>query len=149
MDLASLLWSIYQDSDVNRSVIYRHLSIASPYTSLIEDFSLEENFKFYKNFKTLQKEVTYKQLLSILQWKDPVDKPFAKFSSGMKQKATLIFAFLSDSPFLLLDEPTSFLDLNAREWYKENFLLFNTYKTVIIASNDVNDFINATESINL
>ena len=36
------------------------------------------------------------------------------FSSGMKQRLKLALAFCSDTPMLMLDEPTNFLDLRTQ-----------------------------------
>ena len=54
----------------------------------------------------------------------------------MKQKIQLALALMSDTPFLLLDEPTSFLDLNAKSWFSNLLLENKKNRIVVIASND-------------
>jgi ABC transport system ATP-binding/permease protein len=50
------------------------------------------------------------------------EKSFASLSSGMKRRALLARALVSDPDLLLLDEPTNHLDVPAIEWM-ESFLL--------------------------
>ena len=54
----------------------------------------------------------------------------------MKQKIQIALALLSDTPYLLLDEPTSFLDKAAKRWFEELLHLHAQNRVVIIASND-------------
>jgi ABC-type multidrug transport system ATPase subunit len=143
------IYYFIQGKPITRNEIFRYINVASPYCSLVEDFTLFENYEFFKKFKNLQNDVSYNELLALLEWKDPMDKHFSKFSSGMKQKASLALAFLSQSPILFLDEPTSFLDIQAKDWYRNNFIKFNSNKTIILASNDEIDFVDIYETVQL
>ena len=58
------------------------------------------------------------------------------FSSGMKQRLKLALAVCSDTPVLLLDEPTTNLDLNAIDWYQHLVREYAGDRLVILASND-------------
>jgi ABC-type multidrug transport system ATPase subunit len=58
----------------------------------------------------------------------------------MKQRVRLGLAFFSQSPLLMLDEPTTNLDLVGQEWYRAMLLRFQTDRITIIASNDVNEY---------
>jgi ABC-type multidrug transport system ATPase subunit len=139
----------HDGKEITRKQIFKHLSISSPYCTLIDDFSLIENYNYYKKFKSLQMDCNYSELLELLEWKDPKDKPYEKFSSGMKQKASVLFSFLADTSLMFLDEPTSYMDRSAKQWYKDNFIKFNKNKLIIIASNDEADFIDVNEIIEL
>ena len=57
----------------------------------------------------------------------------------MKQKIQLALAILSDTPIILLDEPTSFLDQFNKEWFADLLNNFKHNRIVIIASNDPYD----------
>jgi ABC-type multidrug transport system ATPase subunit len=61
------------------------------------------------------------------------------FSSGMKQRLKLALAICSDTPILLLDEPTTNLDVQAVAWYKKLLESFSANRIVILASNDPAD----------
>ena len=50
------------------------------------------------------------QLTQIFQLEDQMGKTFSSLSGGTKQKVAAVTAFMFDSPFLILDEPTVGLD---------------------------------------
>jgi ABC-type multidrug transport system ATPase subunit len=58
------------------------------------------------------------------------------FSSGMKQRVKLAQAICSQSVLLLLDEPTSNLDLAGIAMYHQWMQQFAKGRLVLIASND-------------
>ncbi|MTI21376.1 ABC transporter ATP-binding protein [Fulvivirga sp. RKSG066] len=114
--------------------LYKHLSIATPYLELVEEFTLMEMINFHFKFKkpALQPE----EILSRAYLTDARDKQIKKFSSGMKQRLKLALTLFTDSSLILLDEPTSNLDEQGTEWYKEQISsLISDDKTIIIASN--------------
>ena len=119
--------------------IFQYVSLAAPYTDLISEYTLEENFKFHSKFKPLVGNIDFKTFETRIQLKGHAQKTLQYFSSGMKQKVQLALALMSNSPILLLDEPTSFLDVNARKWFSELLKEYCNNRLVIIASNDTYD----------
>ena len=53
----------------------------------------------------------------------------------MKQRVKLACALFSDTPLLLLDEPTTNLDKSGTEWYLNMVSEYSKDRTVIICSN--------------
>ncbi|PWK29419.1 ABC-type multidrug transport system ATPase subunit [Arcicella aurantiaca] len=119
---------------------YKHLVIAAPYLELIEDFTLSEIVDFHIKFKP------FKNNLSVSDFTDFIELPQAKnkavkfFSSGMKQRVKLGLAFWSDSEILMLDEPSSNLDIKATEWYLKNVQEYAKNRMLIICSNQPNEY---------
>jgi ABC-type multidrug transport system ATPase subunit len=125
--------------DVNE--VYKDISFVAPYIELVEEFTLSEAIDFHKRFKPFSKEIEKINPLDFLQLpKTALNKPIQYFSSGMKQRLKLGLAFMSESPVLLLDEPTITLDREGISWYRnmlENYA-FNQ-RLLIIASNVLED----------
>lgn len=124
---------------LNIEDIFKHISFASPYLELIEDFSLDEMFDLYFSMKPLQKNLSLKEFISISSLEKIENKPIQFFSSGMKQRLKLTFALLSDVEFIFLDEPLSNLDSQGVLWYQELFKNYAMNKTVLICSNNIKE----------
>jgi ABC-type multidrug transport system ATPase subunit len=58
----------------------------------------------------------------------------------MKQRLKLALAILSDTPYLLLDEPTTNLDTEGVQWYRQLIEQYTAGRTLVIASNVEVDF---------
>jgi ABC-type multidrug transport system ATPase subunit len=115
--------------------IYEYISFAAPYLDLIEEFTLQETIDFHFKFKALQKGFDEEMVLELLGLKKSQDKALKHFSSGMKQRTKLVLACCTDTPILLLDEPTSNLDKQGVIWYHELIARFTTDRLVIVGSN--------------
>jgi ABC-type multidrug transport system ATPase subunit len=118
------------------SDIYKRISLVAPYTDLINEFTLEEMLHFHSKFKPFRQQINISDFQEIIQLKVAPDKQLFQYSSGMKQKIQLALAILSDTSILLLDEPTSFLDVNAKKWFSDLLQKNTQNRCVIIASND-------------
>lgn len=116
--------------------VYRYVSYAAPYIELIEEFSLEESLRFHARMRPLLPGFTPARLYELLALPRARTKEVRFFSSGMKQRLKLALAVCSDTPVLLLDEPTTNLDLNAIDWYQHLVREYAGDRLVILASND-------------
>lgn len=136
----SITYEINQKS-VSRENMYHHLSYTAPYIDLPPKLTIEELFNHYKIFKKTSVEHC-NDFLQFCNINEKGDKFIENFSSGMKQKIALGLNLITTSDLVLLDEPTSYLDAHAKEWFYEKLLLQKGTKTIIVASNDKDDFRN-------
>jgi len=125
---------------VERADLYKHLSLAAPYSDLIQEYDAEEMFRFHTKFKKLRIDFSVKKFLQTVKLTGTKGKQIQYYSSGMKQRLQLAFALFTDSKLLLLDEPTSYLDNENKAWFYGLLKEHIADRTIIIASNDPEDF---------
>lgn len=128
--------SYYKDNQkIIISEVFNHLSIATPYMDLIDEFTLEEMVKFHFKFKSINSNLTISQVIEATGLASSNDKTIANFSSGMRQRLKLGLAFHTKSEVIYLDEPTTNLDKGAIQWYWDQLNQLIGKKTILIASN--------------
>lgn len=123
------------DSKIENEKIFKHLSFAAPYLDLFEEFTLAESIEFQAKFKPFYKELDTKKIIELTQLENAKDKQIKVYSSGMKQRVRLALAILSDTPLLLLDEPTSNLDKKAIDWYQNLINNYSKNRLIFVCSN--------------
>ena len=138
-----------ENQTISSDSIFRYLSLAAPYTELIEDFTLEELLKFHFQFKEITPGYNIPKIISSLSLEKAQHKYVQQFSSGMKQRLKLGLAFYSQSQLLLLDEPSSNLDAKGVAWYKEEVIKAGKDKLLIICSNQPHEYDFCRNIINL
>ena len=133
---------VLNDKKQDEDDIYKHISYAAPYIELIEELTLTEMINFHTKFKPLNNALTTNDLIDILNFEKSRNKEIRYFSSGMKQRLKLVIAICSDSPILLLDEPTTNLDAQGVAWYRQLMSRFTegAHRLTIVASNIEHDY---------
>src|SRR5471030_1070991 len=131
---------LYQDKSVEIEEVYQHLSLAAPYLELIEDFTLSEMIDFHFKFKNYAAGLNKNELIGLLDMPGNENKLIKYFSSGMKQRLKLALAFCSDTPLLMLDEPTSNLDAQGVDWYLNLVQKYALNRLTIICSNQEHEY---------
>ena len=129
--------------------VYEHLSLAAPYLELIEEFSLIEVIDFHFDFKQIIKGIDKSGIIALLNMEASKNKMVKYFSSGMKQRLKLALAFCSDTPLLMLDEPTSNLDTQGVEWYLSLVQKYAENRLTIICSNQEYEYSFCDETLNI
>lgn len=119
---------------------YNYISFAAPYMDLIEEFTLAETVQFHARFKPLRNGMNVNDLIEVLKLKKALNKPLKYFSSGMKQRVKLGLALYSEVPLILLDEPTTNLDLEGADWYAEGINHLPATTLLVVASNTPSDY---------
>lgn len=120
---------------ISDETIYTQLSFAAPYLELFEEFTLFETITFHAKFKPFFEGLDTTEIINILAFNKAKNKQLKYFSSGMKQRVRLALAILSNTPLLLLDEPTSNLDKIAIDWYQNLINTYSANRLIIVASN--------------
>jgi len=123
---------------VSEAEIYQRIAIAAPYLELVEEMSAKEMLDFHAGFKQLVLPIT--EILQIVGLEKAIHKQIRYYSSGMKQRLKLAQAFFSNTPVLLLDEPTTNLDADGIALYHKLIDNYTAGKLVIVSSNDTQEY---------
>ncbi len=83
--------------------------------SFHDDMSVAETLTFYAQLKKIPAGHDFAPLLNRLEVTPHTDKRVRDLSGGLKQRLALVLALLADPPVLVLDEPSSNLDISARD----------------------------------
>ncbi|MBA3665222.1 MAG: ABC transporter ATP-binding protein [Bacteroidetes bacterium] len=134
----SVTYSIEKNA-IEAEKVNQHISFASPYLQLVEDFTLQETIEHSSIFKPFINKYSVQEIIDFLELAHAQNKFIKQFSSGMKQRLKLGLALLSDTSVVLLDEPVSNLDKVSIAWYKALITHHTLNRTVIVCSNNIED----------
>lgn len=136
------------DVKINPEDAFKLMSISAPYIELIEEFTLKEMIVFHNKLKPLL--LPSDEIIQVCKLEKSTNKLIRNFSSGMKQRVKLALSILSQSPVLLLDEPTSNLDQIGIAWYIEMVNKYRSNRTIVVSSNSIeHEYIFCNQVINL
>lgn len=124
----------------NNEQHYTYISIAAPYLELIEEMTASEMLDFHSKFKPLDSSFDITAILKTVGLEKAANKQIRYFSSGMKQRLKLAQAFFSDTPILLLDEPTTNLDADGIALYLSLINNYTKDRLLIISSNVMQEY---------
>jgi len=104
--------------------------------------TVKENLYYFGNLKNIRGPALKRRidhLLNFLDLQNKADIPVKLLSQGMKQKLATALALISDPSLILLDEPTSNLDVKSSRLIKEKImdLAKNEGKTVVITTHNM------------
>ncbi|MBC7411426.1 MAG: ATP-binding cassette domain-containing protein [Bacteroidia bacterium] len=116
---------------------HNNYSFASPYLQLFEEYSLTELLTLHNAVKPFYAHLSVSIITEKLNLTKQRNKAIRYYSSGMKQRVKLALALYSNTPVLLLDEPTSNLDAQNTTWFQQQLQEYSANRLVVIASNSI------------
>lgn len=139
----------YENTVLEVEQLFRHLTVATPYMDLIEEFTLTEQLHFHFKLRRRRNNMTLEEMMDRMYLTPARHKFIGNFSSGMKQRVKLAMAFYTEADLIFLDEPGTNLDKQAFDWYKNELAQLPKSSTVFIASNDPNEYPDDAITINI
>ena len=139
----------YNPKEIRVENIYQYISFAAPYLDLVEEFTLQETINFHFQFKAYAEGLNASSVLELLGLEKSQDKALKHFSSGMKQRTKLALACCTNTPILILDEPTSNLDTQGIDWYLNLVNEYTAKKMIIIGSNQDHEYSFCNQRLNI
>lgn len=104
--------------------------------ALFQNMTARQNLEYYRVQRGITDVNSVNKVLDLVDLTDTGNKPYKKFSMGMKQKLGIALAILGDPEFLILDEPINGLDPLAIVNIRELILKLNRENntTVLLSS---------------
>ena len=133
---------VYEGIDLLKTPKLRRELIAYvPQNSpLVEELSAYDNLRLWYNKENLKAELK-EGIISLLGIDEFIKKPVHKLSMGMKKRLSIACAVSKKPEILLLDEPSAYLDIIAKE---KIYNYVEAHKkgggSAILVSHDVADF---------
>jgi heme exporter protein A len=129
-----------ENQELSSEKLHNHLGFVSPYLMLYDEFSAEENLIHFMKIRGLKiNNNRIKYLLDEFSLYDRRNDLLKAYSSGMKQRVKFIFSLIHSPELMILDEPTSNLDITGKDKVYEIIEKESKNKLIIIASNEEND----------
>ncbi len=98
------------------SKVKNMFGLVSHHSYLYEELTARENLEFYAEIYGAGED-KIDALLREVNLIKREDSPVETFSRGMKQRLSIARALLHNPEILILDEPTTGLDLNSKKWF--------------------------------
>lgn len=123
---------------IKRESVYRYMGFVSPYLNLYDEFSGYENLKIISDIRG-SGHGNIENVLKRVGLFNRRNDLLKIYSSGMKQRLKIAFAILHEPQILLLDEPTSNLDLEGISVVDDIANEYKKDRILIIATNDAHE----------
>lgn len=134
----------------DRENFYQIVGLVSPYLVLYDEFTAFENLSLFSKIRGLKicdEEIN--EILIHVGLYERRNDLVRTYSSGMKQRMKYASAILHNPLVLLLDEPTSNLDAEGKNFVDDLVFNFRKDGIVIVATNETQDFKYGEKIINL
>jgi heme exporter protein A len=133
---------------VKKENVFKYIGFVSPYLNLYDEFTGYENLKIISDIRGSGHENIDNVLKRVGLYNRRNDL-LKIYSSGMKQRLKIAFAILHEPKMMLLDEPTSNLDLEGISVVDDIANEYKRDRILIIATNDAHERSLCGNEINL
>ncbi len=118
---------------ISTEFFYQDIAWDAPYIEIYPYFTINETF--YWHFQFFKPILDLKNWLDILQLKSFQNKELKYLSSGTLQRVKVGLALFSQTPILILDEPTANMDSENAQKIIELIYGYSENRILLIASN--------------
>lgn len=122
--------------------IREEVSMVPQEISLYEELSVDENLKFFGKIYAKNKDSLYErinELIALFSLEDKRDKLVSQLSGGYQRRVSIAAALLANPKVLLLDEPTSGIDLATNQIIMEYIKNKDKKTTIILTTHSIKE----------
>lgn len=131
---------IKNDAELSREEWGKHIGFTAPYLKLFKELKPAEMIRWSARFRPLKKGLSVDEFLKICYLTEDKNKFLNQYSTGMLQRFKIGLALTTESDLVILDEPTSNLDVQGKKWFNDVLVEHLGQRTLIVASNEAEDF---------
>jgi sodium transport system ATP-binding protein len=121
--------------------------------NLYNRFTPKELIILFSKFYEVKENIVLNQILKFsreLNMEEYINRKIENFSSGMKRKTAILFSFVYNRSVLLLDEPTSSLDITSAKIVRDFIKKFRKEKnSIIICSHNLTEIEDVCDKIGI
>jgi ABC-type multidrug transport system ATPase subunit len=125
---------------------FSYLSWAAPYVQPPLQLQLAELYRLHFAFRPCRLP-SPEACLEALGLQAHSLKRLSELSSGLLQRTQLGLALFTDTPLLMLDEPTSFLDATTRDLMMALIRSHSQGRTLLLASNEPREYAHLSQRV--
>ena len=114
------------------------LGICPQFDVLFDELTVEEHLRFFCQLKDVtdpdivEQEIT--DMIAMLALEDKRDSQSQTLSGGMRRKLSVGIALIGDSKIVILDEPTSGMDVSARRFIWDLLMEVKENRTILLST---------------
>ena len=120
------------------SSVRNSLGICPQFDVLFDELTVEEHLKFFCELKNVTDPNVVKQeitdMITMLALEDKREAQAQTLSGGMKRKLSVGIALVGDSKIVILDEPTSGMDVSARRFIWDLLMEVKENRTILLST---------------
>jgi len=125
---------------INKKFLYRNLGLCSQEDIFFDELTVKENLEIMTEIKGAQKDADeIKDLLIKIDLYYKKDELAKNLSGGQKRKLCIAIALIGNSKIILLDEPTSGMDVTAKRGLWEFLKNYKENKIIIITTHSLDE----------
>lgn len=133
----------------NPLITKKDIGYLRDFFGLYDDLTVRQSLEYFASAHKLDRDIIDMKVESVVEMvglPDKIDAKVSDLSRGMRQKLAIGQTLVHDPKILLLDEPASGLDPNARKELSDLFLDLNKHGMTILVSShilaELNDYAN-------
>lgn len=143
-----ILWNGLDITKINKNVFARNVSYIPQFLNIYQSLKVVDFLSFARYPYKDNNEVTILKAIRDSGCIEFADKNLDSLSGGQKQKILLASILVQEADTIILDEPTSFLDIKNQHIFLESLKKLNSEgKTIIMILHDLQQAINYANNL--